>query len=137
MKKQLIAFGLSLALCLAIVSPVFAEGQGGGTTTGNTVDTGLSLTQIGGGLQGATTTTPATLLIRIMNTLFGLLGTIALLMFVYAGFKWMMAGTSDDTKASMNLMKNAAIGIFIILAAYSISTFIFSTLTKVTGTTGL
>jgi cytochrome bd-type quinol oxidase subunit 2 len=80
-------------------------------------------------------TTGAQLLANLINTFIGLLGVIALVMFVYAGFKWIMAGTSDDTKESRNMMKNAAIGMFIVLISYSLANFVFDTLKKTSGAT--
>ena len=73
------------------------------------------------------------LLINVINTLFGLLGTIALLIFLYSGFQWMMSGDSKDgTTKAKERMKNAAIGIFIILISYSLAKFVFDTIEKVT-----
>ncbi|MBI4139136.1 hypothetical protein HY479_03230, partial [Candidatus Uhrbacteria bacterium] len=53
---------------------------------------------------------------------------------LYGGFLWMTAGGSEEgvTKAK-TMIRNAIIGLVIIVAAFSISNFVLSSLVKVTG----
>lgn len=66
---------------------------------------------------------------KIINGFLGILGTVAVVLIIYAGFKWMTAGGNEEeiTKAK-SLLTNAAIGLAIILLAYGIASFIFRTL---------
>ncbi|MBI5732117.1 MAG: hypothetical protein HY982_02030 [Candidatus Magasanikbacteria bacterium] len=55
----------------------------------------------------------------------GLLGVIFLALIVYAGFLWLTAG-GDETKVkdAQKYMKNAVIGLIIVLASLGITAFI-------------
>lgn len=69
----------------------------------------------------------------IINAMFGLLGTVAVCLILYAGFLYMTsAGEADKVDKAKKLMVNAAIGLAIILAAYSIAAFIVNFLLKAT-----
>ena len=59
---------------------------------------------------------------KVINIFLSLLGTIAIVLIVYAGFLWMTAGGNEEslTKAK-DLLLNAVIGLAIILTAYSIT----------------
>ena len=62
---------------------------------------------------------------NFIDVVFGLLGVIILVYFLYAGFKWMMAqDNKDEVKKSTEIMKNVAIGAFVIMIAYSLSRFV-------------
>jgi hypothetical protein len=66
----------------------------------------------------------------IINVSLGMLGTIALVVIIYAGFLWMTAGgESGKIDEAKNMMKAGVIGLAIILAAYSIATFVITQLT--------
>lgn len=66
---------------------------------------------------------------RIIRVILGLLGIVALVIIIYAGFKWMTAG-GDEAKIeeSKKQLINGIIGLIIILAAFSIATFVFNQL---------
>jgi len=61
----------------------------------------------------------------VLNTIFALLGIIAVSLFFYSGFTWMTARGNEEkvTKAKENFI-NAIIGLIIIIASYAITTFI-------------
>lgn len=63
----------------------------------------------------------------IINVFLGVLGIIFVIYTVYAGILWMTAGGKPDnvTKAK-EMLKNAIVGIIIIVAAYAISNFVIS-----------
>ena len=57
-------------------------------------------------------------------------GAIFFLLILYAGFLWMTAfGSSEKVDKAKSILEHAAIGLVIVLAAYAISTFVFSSLT--------
>lgn len=68
---------------------------------------------------------------RIINIILGLLGTVAVVIIIVAGFKWMTAGGGEDKLAeARKLMFAGVIGLAIVLAAYSIATFVVKGLTQ-------
>jgi len=51
----------------------------------------------------------------------GILGSIALLVFVYGGFMWLISGGNEQRiETGKNAMLYSVIGIFIIFASYAI-----------------
>lgn len=70
---------------------------------------------------------------RAINVILGLIATILLILTVIAGFKWMTAGGNQEQvgKAKSDL-KNAFIGLIIILLSWSISWFILIRLQAIT-----
>ncbi len=64
---------------------------------------------------------------RVIKILMGVIGGIALVMFVYGGVLWMIsAGSAEKTKKAMDTILWASLGIIVILASYAIVNFIFS-----------
>ena len=62
---------------------------------------------------------------KIIKIILGFLGTIFLVLTIYAGVLWMTAGGNEEqiTKA-LGILKTAVIGLIIIIAAYSITYFV-------------
>lgn len=64
----------------------------------------------------------------IIQALVGVIGSIALAMFVYGGFLWMTSrGNGDQTAKAAKIMVWAALGVIVILSSYAIVDFLFST----------
>lgn len=56
-----------------------------------------------------------------LNYIVGIVGSMALLMFIYGGFLWMTAsGSSEKIQAGKNVLVWATIGIFVIFASYGL-----------------
>lgn len=65
----------------------------------------------------------------VINIILGFLGTIAVLLFLFGGFKWLTSqGSSDKIDEAKKLMGAAVVGIAIIFASYAVSTFVISSL---------
>lgn len=70
---------------------------------------------------------------RLINVVLGFLGIILLGYFLYAGFLWMTSGGSDDkAEEARTMIKNAVIGLIIIVSAFAISNFVLGSLVNVT-----
>ena len=70
---------------------------------------------------------------RMLNTVFGLLGIIFVVLLVYAGFLWMTAaGNEQQVEKSKKIMTAAVIGLGIILASYAIAKFVTEALYRAT-----
>jgi hypothetical protein len=66
---------------------------------------------------------------KIIKTVLGIVGSIALVMFIYGGFMWMTAGgNTDRIKKGRDVLTWATIGLIIIFTSYAILTFIFGAL---------
>jgi hypothetical protein len=85
-----------------------------------------------GGEAGIGAETPLPVIIgRIINIVLGFLGVLLLIYILYAGFLWMTAGGNEENvKKAKSMLKNAIIGLVIIVAAFAISTFVFDQLTQ-------
>ena len=82
---------------------------------------------------------------RAIKAAMGIMGSLALVVFVYGGFRWLTAaGNSEHIEAGTGAMVWATIGIFIIFSSYAILQLVFNaigaqnrgTATPVTGGAG-
>jgi len=63
----------------------------------------------------------------IINAVLSFLGVIFTIIIIYAGIKWMTAeGNPESITKAKGMLKNAVIGLIIVIAAYAISVAIFS-----------
>ena len=114
-----------LAVVSLLIVPFFAFGQ---------ADFGTEyLSGVGLGTQDIRVT-----IVRIIRVALGILGTITLVLIVYAGFIWMTSGGKQETIAkAKKIIINAVIGLLIIILAAAITEFIFRQIqTATTPTTG-
>ncbi len=121
------------ALGLALPAMVFAEG-----TAGSLGDPfAKAKTQAGAVANGAFgTSAPQDLTVivgRIINVALGFMGIFLLVYVMYAGFLWMTAdGKEAAVGEAQTRIKNAVIGLIIILSAFAISNFVITQLTTIT-----
>lgn len=82
------------------------------------------------------TRTPEMIVGTLINIVLGFLGVLLLLYFLYAGFLWMTSG-GDTTQAdkAKQYIKNAVIGLIIIVTSFALSTFVLDQLVRVTSGT--
>ena len=74
-------------------------------------------------------TSVETVVTIVVRTALGFLGLIFLVLTIMAGFKWMNAGGNDEeVKKARTSVKNATIGLVVVLATYTITSFIFNSL---------
>ncbi len=112
--------------------PLFASAQ---TTQGLKGATGI-LQQIGGtngeklGVNADLAGSAAT----VIKTVLALMGTIFLVLTIYAGILWMTAqGEEARVTKAKDILKEAVIGLAIVMSAYAFTFFITSKLTTATG----
>jgi len=122
MLRRIIKFGTPLAL-FALVFFVFH------TASAQTQEASDAATQLAS-QTGLATTDIRIFIANIIKGFLVLLGFVAVVIILYAGYLWMTAGgDADQTKKAQQIMANAAIGLFIIASAYGITAFIFNALT--------
>jgi hypothetical protein len=130
----LINFNLAMVQAQATTS---TSTSGGGNTGLGLIKNKAGLNAQTAALEGAANletmngsrTGITTVIATIIEVALGLLGIIFLVLMVMSGYQWMMAGGNEEevTKAQSR-MKNAIIGLVIVLAAYAITAFVFSNL---------
>ncbi|NLZ74311.1 hypothetical protein GX917_00135 [Candidatus Falkowbacteria bacterium] len=110
-------FGFCLIACLFFTKFALAQ-----------ADFGMG--EVDSGLDGVLVSTdPRAIAGRIINILLGLLGIIAVLLIIYAGFKWLMSGGDEEKiTGAKKILKNATIGLVIILSSWAIAIFILNKL---------
>lgn len=124
-KMGLFVFVLLLVAQLAIPQTSYAQGN---------VAEGLQTVGEAGGLAGSTTDLPA-IIGRIINIVLGFVGIVLLVLMIYGGYVWMTSG-GDATKIEQakKILRNAIIGLVIVVSAFAITTFILDAL--ISATTG-
>ena len=74
------------------------------------------------------------IIVRIITISLGFLATIAVVLIIYAGFKWMTAaGNESNVEDAKKILTQATIGLVVILSAYGLTSFILSSIIKATG----
>jgi|ADurb_Met_03_Slu_FD_contig_41_257622_length_689_multi_4_in_0_out_0_1 type IV secretory pathway VirB2 component (pilin) len=77
--------------------------------------------------EGFSTTDPRQTVARIIKVALGFLGSIAVILIILAGFKWMTAaGNEDKVAESKKLMSAAFVGLVIILTAFALTNFVIN-----------
>jgi hypothetical protein len=77
------------------------------------------------------TSSPQQLLGRIIKNVLGILGSIALVIFLYGGITWMTSmGSSEKIQKSLSTIVWGALGVIVILASYSIVGFVLENIPK-------
>lgn len=70
---------------------------------------------------------------QIINVALSFLGIFFLGLMLYGGFRWMNAqGDNEEVKKAKDIIRNAIIGLVVIVAAFAISNFVLSSLVNVT-----
>jgi len=72
---------------------------------------------------------PREVVALIIRVFMGFLGTIAVVIILFGGFKWMTAGGNEEKVGeAKKLLASGVIGLIIILMAYAIATFVLTRL---------
>ena len=123
-------FVILAAFLVLFQSPALAQSDANGLLWGGTE--GNVQNEIGLG-----NTDPRIVIARVIQIALGFLGIIAVLLIIYAGFLYMTSeGRADQTDQAKQILKNATIGLVIILASFGIASWIMSLLLSSTGGAG-
>lgn len=133
-KTSYLKFGAMIGSLPVLFLPaaVFAAGPPKGTGLGASTDT-LATIKTEAGVSAGAADLP-TFIGRIIAVLLGVMGIILVVYVIMAGITYMTAG-GDDTKVkkAKAMIQTSVVGIIIIVAAYSISSFVISQITTATG----
>ncbi|MEA1963227.1 MAG: pilin [Patescibacteria group bacterium] len=73
---------------------------------------------------------PNELIGQIINGVLGIVGSLALVMFIYGGFVWMLAaGSNEKVQKGKDILIWATIGLVVIFASYAIVDFVLRGIT--------
>lgn len=123
--KKILSFIFLLAIVGIVLSPSLCLAGAKDEMIKNLSDTGLASGQEN------VKNDPITITISLVNTALGLVGLIAVVFIIYAGFLWMTAhGSSEQIEKAQGTLKNATIGLAIILLARAISWFVVDQISK-------
>ncbi|MDD2680993.1 MAG: pilin [Patescibacteria group bacterium] len=76
-------------------------------------------------LKSAGIDSPQTLIGKVINSVLGIVGSLALVMFVYGGLIWMTSsGSAEQVKKGRDILIWAAIGLVVIFSAYGLVRFV-------------
>lgn len=74
--------------------------------------------------------TPQVFIGKIINSALGIVGSLALLMFIYGGFTWLTsAGSADKVTKGKNILVWATIGLVVIFMSYGATRFVLDKIT--------
>ena len=122
--KKCLTFVIPALIGVAVLLPLVAGAE---------INLGNQYVENIGTTIGATTPLPQAIG-RIINIILSVLGLIATILIIIAGFQWMTsAGNEEKIAAAKKLMMAAIIGLVITLLAYAISNFVIGKLS----TTGI
>lgn len=86
-----------------------------------------------GSYSGLSSRDPRLIVARFINVSLSILGILAVVIIVFAGFRWMTAGGNEEqTKSARNILVAAVIGLIIILTAFSVANFILFRINEAT-----
>ncbi|MBU0636856.1 MAG: pilin [Patescibacteria group bacterium] len=116
--KKVIKFSLFILFFLIIFSQINVVGAEAGTTV--SIPNPL----------GATTGTSIPILLgKVINTALSVVGSLALVMFVYGGITWMLSsGSPEQVTKGKNIFIWATVGLIIIFSAYALVTLVFTSM---------
>jgi hypothetical protein len=73
------------------------------------------------------TAEPNILIGQIINAVMGIIGSLALVMFIYGGLTWMLAaGNNEKVQKGKNILVWATIGLVVIFSSYALVRFVFT-----------
>lgn len=119
------SFLLSGAFALIVLGvPLMSHAQGAAASTSNCPAGTVCL------INPLSAKTVPELIANILKAAIGVVGALALLVFVYGGFIWLTSGgESAKVSAGKEAMKWAAVGLVVIFTSYGLVRFVFSAIT--------
>lgn len=122
-----IFFCLTAFVLGIIFSPIAAFTDTAATPSPNPLGGLKEAAQKGGLIKGGKAPTLQETIGSVIGAVLAFVGVIFLILIIYGGITWMTAGGNEEKiKKAKGLIVNSIIGLVIILAAYSIVSFIFT-----------
>lgn len=117
--------------CVTATSKRECDAHGGGcswTDSSGTIGAPLTPVSLINPLTGrATSKSPEVLVGNIINAVMGVVGSLALAMFIYGGFTWMLAAGNDQrVQKGKEILIWATVGLIVIFSSYAIVRLVFT-----------
>ena len=123
-KKNFLISFITITTFILIAQTALAACQDGYVDCSGACQKGTSCDSLTNPLTGVDN--PQQLIGKVIVAALGIVGSIALLMFIYGGFVWMMAaGNQEMVTRGRNILMWAAIGLIIIFSSYALVKFVF------------
>lgn len=133
MLKKILFTSLLLFTCLAIFSPLPSLAQTAPSDTGiKELQSNLGSFGKGIGFKEGDTDLKGRIA-QIVNIALGMIGIVAVVFIIVAGYKWIIAeGNEEEIKKSKETIRNAVIGLLVVFISYIVVNFVVEQLTKAT-----
>lgn len=125
-KKQVLSFIILAAFSLIAISTAMPA-----RADQSLLDTQIGLNSVGQAYGNSTPVDIRITIAKIINIILGFLGIIFVVLTIVAGFQYMTsAGNEEKVKKAVGLLKNAIIGLVIVLLAWAVTRFVINRLTR-------
>jgi len=122
--KKIISFLVLTIAFMALAGVAYAENGVSGPGTGAENQTYVTLDNPLGNIDS-----PQKLIGKVVSSVLAIVGSLALLMFVYGGLLWMTsAGSADKVSKGKNILMWSAIGLIVIFSSYALVRFSLETI---------
>ncbi len=129
-KSKLVIFAVLLAALLPLVA-VRAQDDNSKVESKTTKKSCPANTTCLDNPLGEGVNTPQEVIKNVLTGVLGIVGSLALLMFVYGGFTWMLAGgNAENVKKGRDILMWAAIGLVVIFTSYAMVDFVITTIKR-------
>ena len=124
MKKYIFSFLIIIFLFFSVISvrdafATFSSTADVHNSNGTSLDNPL----------GKDVKTPQILIGKIITAVMGVVGSIALLMFIYGGLVWMTSsGNQESVKKGRNIILWSAVGLIVVFMSYALTRFVLNTI---------
>lgn len=137
MRRFLLSLSGLMVLLGAVFAPSFAFAQDAGGSGAGGADAGLG-SRIWGQLRRSASTADyltgnneqdvlSRTIAGALRIFMGILGTVAVILIIYAGYLWTTAGGNEDQVGqAKGIIKQTVVGMAIVVLAYAIVSFVFS-----------
>lgn len=135
-RRRTVALLITSALCLALLLPSIVGAQA--TPLPGEIGSQFGAAARGAGVEQQVREGEGPPIVaftyKIIKAALSIIGVLLVVLLVYAGYLWMTAGGEEEkiTKAKQ-IIRNAIIGVAIVLAAYAISAFVVNRLLYAAG----
>jgi hypothetical protein len=122
-KKQILGVLVLGLMFLGLLAVAKVQAQ----TSGGAWENQVGMNEIGAeyGEDAQAPTNLITIIVRIINYSLGILGVLFLGLLIMSGYQWMTAGGNEDqVSKAQSRMKNAIIGLVIVLMSWAITYFV-------------
>lgn len=115
-----------ILILLAAIGPASAVVAKSSADRFKSIAGGAGFANLGGG--------PQSIVINIITYILGLIGVFFLVLIIYAGWQWIAAGGNEETiEKAKDRLKNAIIGLGVIIASYAITSWVLSAINSAGG----